>query len=86
MPGGFALRHIFCLIGNIDFLLNKNAPRGNTLVRKEVTKVTRTRRGCFSEEKHFVPNTVDIPPLVAKQQRCIDYMWRAVRPVAPGVL
>ena len=44
----------FCLLGNIDFLVYKNAPRGNTLVRKEVTKVTRTRRGCFSEEKHFV--------------------------------
>jgi len=46
--------NIFLLLGNIDFLVNKNAPRGNTLVRKEVTKVTRTRRGCFAYAKHFL--------------------------------
>ena len=52
----------FIEIGKIMCLrVNKNAPRGNTLVRKGVTKVTRTRRWCFVCAKHFYVGLYILP-------------------------
>jgi len=42
------------ILGNINFLVYKNAPQGCTFVRKEDYFVTRTRRRCFAYAKHFL--------------------------------
>lgn len=44
----------FCLLGNIDLLVNKNAPRGNTLVCKEVTSLLALGEGVFSSKNTFL--------------------------------
>ena len=48
------LHLFFYILGNIDFLVYKNAPRGNTLVRKEGTMSLALGEGVFLKENTFL--------------------------------
>ena len=42
---------LFCLLGNIDSLVNKKGTRGNTLMRKEVTSLLALGGGVLPSQK-----------------------------------